>query len=91
MKVTIQDVNYKRALYIFTSDDVDINYGVFELLEFEDFEREEELIGDFHHLGETTVTRKLDGKNIRYIWKITTVLFQEHVRLLLIKNNLATF
>lgn len=65
MKVTIQDVNYKRALYIFTSDDVEINYGVFELLDFEDFEKEEELIGDFRHLGETTVTRKLDGKKYK--------------------------
>lgn len=45
MKVTIRDVNYKRALYIFESDEDD--FGVFELLEFDDFEKEEELIGNF--------------------------------------------
>lgn len=65
MKVTIQDVNYKRALYIYTSDNIDINYGVFELLELEDFERTEELIGDFKHLGETIITRKADGKKYK--------------------------
>lgn len=61
MKVTIRDVNYKRALYVFESDKD--GFGVFELFGFQEFEKEEELIGNFHCLGKTTIVRKLDGKN----------------------------
>lgn len=56
MNVTIQDVNSKRALYIFKSDEY--GFGVFELLEFDDFEKGEELIGNFRCLDETTIIRK---------------------------------
>lgn len=63
MKVTVQDVNYKKALYIFESDED--GYGVFELLEFHEFEKEEELIGNFQCVGETIIVRKLDGKKYK--------------------------
>lgn len=63
MKVTIRDVNYKRALYIFESDEDD--FGVFELLEFDDFEKEEELIGNFRCLEETIIIRIKDGKKYK--------------------------
>lgn len=63
MKVTIQDVNYKRALYIFESDED--GFGVFELLEFDDFEKGEELIGNFRCLDKTTIIRKKDGKKYK--------------------------
>ena len=39
MKVTVRDANYKRGLYVFESD-ID-GYGVFELLGFNEFEKEE--------------------------------------------------
>lgn len=63
MNVTIQDVNSKRALYIFKSDEY--GFGVFELLEFDDFEKGEELIGNFRCLDETTIIRKKDGKKYK--------------------------
>ncbi len=60
MKVTVRDANYKRGLYVFESD-ID-GYGVFELLGFNEFEKEEILIGDFRCRGKTTIARENDGK-----------------------------
>lgn len=62
MKVTVQDMNYERALYIFSDGN---DYGVFELLEFVEFEKGEELIGNFHCLDETTIVRKSDGQKYK--------------------------
>ena len=62
MKATIIDINYGRDLYIFRREDDETGY--FELLEGEDFEIDDVLVGDFTKIGTTFVRCELDKRKI---------------------------
>lgn len=62
MKATIIDKNYGRDLYIFRREDDETGY--FELLEGEDFEIDDVLVGDFTKKGNTFVRCESDKRKI---------------------------
>lgn len=62
MKAIIRGANYRRGLYIFENSNGE--YGYFELLDTEDLEIDDVLIGDCTALAGETVRRADTGEKI---------------------------
>ncbi len=60
MVATIIKCNYKRGLYAFQREDEE--YGYFELIDTNELEPGDVLLGDFESLGSTTVIEEDTGE-----------------------------
>lgn len=61
MRVVIIDTNYTKSRYAYESNDIDVGYGWFELLDCEDFEKGDVLEGDFGKFGELNVHKQFSN------------------------------
>ena len=60
MKAIIIDIGYKKGRYAYETKE--LGYGWFELLEYEELEKEDFIEGDFEKLGEIDIYKSSNKK-----------------------------